>query len=255
MGDSQFNISGTVGLETAGAVEGIKQVRSEIQNLSQSGIAGFEAARQKVIDLTKRIAELRTQLLQTNDPAAQAKLNAALAQTQKEFTAARGALRGMSLESREASEKAQLLAAQLGVQLPQGLDRFIARMPAVQQGLQAAFSLSLIGAFAGALVAAIVQMVRGLDELTDTTADFKSIMDEAAESNRKAFVSFRTTAEGYHLIAESNRALLAVQEKYNQVFTMQFKPGLLSLAGPVGGMVELYKQWKQRAVDLSAASA
>jgi hypothetical protein len=183
MGASQFNIYGTVSLETAQAVEGTKQVRSEIQNLSRSGIAGFEAARQKVIDLTKRIAELRRELLKTSDPAAQARLNAALAQTQKEFTAARGALRGMSLESREANEKVQMLAASLGVNLPMGLERLVARLPAVQAAMGLAFNASIVLAVGAAIVAVIPKLDDWIDRLRGIEAANADVYQKVAELN------------------------------------------------------------------------
>jgi hypothetical protein len=164
-GSHVFIIEGTVSLETLKAVEGTKQVRSEIQNLSKSGIAGFEAAQQKVIELTKRIGELRTQLLQTNDPAAQAKLNTALAQSQKEFSAARGSLRGMSLESREANEKVQMLAASLGVRIPYGLERILARLPFLQAAMSAAFGVGIIVAVGAAIVAVIPKLDDWMDKL------------------------------------------------------------------------------------------
>ena len=73
-----FTVSGEVRLDTGQAVQGTRQVRSELENLAKGGIAGFEAAQQKVIGLTKSVGELRTALLATTDPATQAALNAQL---------------------------------------------------------------------------------------------------------------------------------------------------------------------------------
>jgi len=154
MGGNQFTISGEVTLKTAQAAQGAKQVRSEIEGLAKSGIAGFEAAQGKVIDLTKRLGELRNELLKTNDPARQAQLNAALAQTQREFKAARTEMRGMSLQAGEANEKVMMLAASLGVQVPQGMGRILARMPAIQSGIEHAFSAVIVFAFVRAIAEA-----------------------------------------------------------------------------------------------------
>jgi hypothetical protein len=140
-----------------------KKLGSALDGAARGGIAGFEAAQQKVIDLTKRVGELRNALLQTSDPAAQGRLNAALGQTQKELQAAKTQMRGMSMETREASEKAQLLAASLGIQLPAAAAQLITRMRGVQQALDLAFKATAVLA----IIALIVQLVSELDKLRD----------------------------------------------------------------------------------------
>src|SRR3990172_10796092 len=142
------NVSIKVGTNLSGIEQDAKKLKSALDGAARGGIAGFEAAQQKVIDLTKRMAELRAEILKTDDPAQLKKLQGALGETRQRFQAARTELRGMTLEQRDATEKAQLLAGQLGVHLPAGLDRLIARMPGVQAALQAAFSLTIVGAFA-----------------------------------------------------------------------------------------------------------
>lgn len=151
---AEFLVSGKVTLDALDAAKGARSVGTEMERMAKSGIAGFEAAQQKVIDLTKQIGALRNELLRTNDPAAQTKLNAALQRSQTELRAAKTEMRGMSLEAAEASQKAQLLAASLGVQLPGEIGRLISRLPLLQKGLEAAFGVTIIFAFTRAVAQA-----------------------------------------------------------------------------------------------------
>lgn len=181
---SSFSVHGDVTLDTGKAVQGAKAVGSEIEKLSKTGIAGFEAAQQKVIDLTKRMGELRNQILATNDPAAQTKLNAALSQTQTQLRAAKTEFRGMTLETREANEKAQLLAGSLGIQLPAGMQNLISKMPGVQAALGAAFNASIVFAVGAAIVALFPKIADWIDQLRGVKDVNEELLSRQLDLNR-----------------------------------------------------------------------
>jgi hypothetical protein len=183
MGGSQFSIFGTVGLDTSGATAGAKQVRSEIENLAKSGIAGFEAAQQKVIEFTKRVAELRNALLQTTDPARQKELNLQLDAATARMTAARTEVKGMSLEAHETAQKVQFLAASLGVQVPQGMANILAKIPALQAGMEAAFSASLVVGFGAAIVSQFPRIAEWIDNLRGVVKVNEEILAKQIEVN------------------------------------------------------------------------
>ena len=203
-----------------------KKLGSALDGAARGGIAGFEAAQQKVIDLTKRIAELRTALLQTNDPAAQAKLNTALAQSQKEFSAARGALRGMSLETREASEKAQMLAASLGIHLPMGLERLITKLPAVQGLLSAAFNASIVLAVGAAVVAILPKLDEWMDSLRGIEKASANVYAEVAKTNAAlgAFGKVDSTAALRTQLRDVAGDIFRVKQHLESLTTLQWGP-------------------------------
>jgi hypothetical protein len=161
-----------------------KKIGSALKGAASGGIAGFERVQQRVIVLTKQLGELRNALLQTNDPARQAQLNAALSQTSTQLQAAKTQMRGMSLETREANEKAQMLAAQFGVRLPQGLGVLLARMPAVQAAMAAAFNATIILAVLAAIVAVIPKLDDWMDKLRGIETVTGDVYSKVAELNR-----------------------------------------------------------------------
>ncbi len=204
---AEFLVSGKVTLDTGPAAAGAKQVATEIERMSQSGIAGFEAAKQKVIKLTQSMVELKSQVLQnekaqsalndamstagfgTLEQGKQIKSLNALHQTltqnlqvsSKEFSIARGNMRGMSMESRETNEKVSMLAASLGVQLPMGLERLIARMPGVQSALGMAFNASIVLAVGAAIVSLFPKIAEWIDNLRGV----KDVNDEIYKATAK----------------------------------------------------------------------
>jgi len=249
MGGNQFTVSGEVTLKTAQAAQGAKQVRSEIESLAKSGIAGFEATQQKVIDLTKRLGELRNELLRTTDPARQAQLNAELTRTQAQFKAARTEMRGMSLESRETNEKVQMLAATLGVRVPEGMARILSRMPALTAAMEAAFSITIVGAFAAAIIAIVPKIRELAQEVGGVTESTKQLFQWAVGGSNKALVSFGTLAEGQKLIAETNRGLIGTEialAKARSITGQLTLTNLALIAFPLTTVVGLYKTWTER---------
>jgi len=184
MGGNQFTVSGEVTLKTAQVAQGARQVGSEIEGLAKSGIAGFEATRQKVIDLTKQLAGLRNELLKTNDPARQAQLNAQLTQTQAQFKAARTEMHGMNLESGETREKIQMLAGSLGVQVPAGIARIMARMPALTTAMSVAFNATLVVAVGAAIVSLFPKIADWIDKLRGVEDVNEGILEKQIEINR-----------------------------------------------------------------------
>lgn len=230
---STFLVSGQVRLDTGPAVKGAKEVGSEIEKLSRTGIAGFEAAQQKVIDLTKRVAELRNEVLRTNDPAASAKLNAALKQSSRELLAASKEMRGMTLESREAAEKIQLLSGTLGVQLPAGIASVLAKLPGLQSALGAAFSVSIVGAFAVGFISLIPKIRDLSSEWGGFTKKMQEDFQKAIEENEKLLRQFSTVFQspreiGKQRLEETNAeigrvsALIETFEKLKDVKADEF---------------------------------
>jgi len=184
MGASQFGIFGEVRIDTGPAVEGVKEIRSAIGGLGTGGIAGFQTVRQKVIDLTKSVGELRNALLQTSDPAKQKQLNAALDQTKTQLTAARAEMRGMTMEARQTGEAVQRLAGAIGVQIPAGLERMLARMPAVEAAAEAAFGATVVVAFGAAIVSSFPAIAGFIDRLRGVEAVSNEFWKEIVETNR-----------------------------------------------------------------------
>jgi len=184
MGASQFGIFGEVRIDTGPAVEGVKEIRSAIGGLGTGGIAGFQTVRQKVIDLTKSVGELRNALLQTSDPAKQKELNAALDQTKTQLTAARAEMRGMTMETRQTNEAVQRLAGSIGVQIPAGLERMLARMPAVQAAVEGAFGATVVLAFGAAIVSSFPKIAEWIDKLRGVEAVNNEFWKEIIETNR-----------------------------------------------------------------------
>jgi len=184
MGAGQFTVSGEVRLATDQAVAGTKQVRSEVERLASTGIAGFERVQQRVIDLTKRMAELRNELLRTSDPARQAQLNAELAKAQTQLRAAKTEMRGVTMESQQAVGQVQMLAGQFGVQVPAGIARLMSRLPALQGALQAAFSVTVVLAFGAAIVSLFPKIADWIDQLRDVRDVNQEILNKQIELNR-----------------------------------------------------------------------
>ena len=176
-------VSLKIGTDLSELEAGAKGIKSALDGAANSGIAGFERVQQRVIDLTKQIGQLRNELLKTSDPAAQQRLNAALGQAQTQLKAARTEMRGMSMETREANEKAQLLAAQFGVRLPQGLGVLLARMPAVQAAMEAAFGATVVVAFGAAIVALFPKIADWIDQLRGVEAVNQDILNKQIELN------------------------------------------------------------------------
>jgi hypothetical protein len=213
MGASQFELFGEVRLKTAPAAAGVKEISSQIQGLAQSGIAGFEAVQQKVIAATKEVAALRNALLQTQDPAQQKQLNAQLSEASTRLRAAKVEMRGMSLESREANEKVQMLAASLGVRVPQGLAQILARMPGIQRAMEAAFNITIIGAFVAGLVGLGVAGYREIEKLRGKTEELAGWLKKAADENMRLFLGFTTSKEGTERLAELTKRSAEVAHK------------------------------------------
>jgi hypothetical protein len=184
MGGAQFDIYGEIRLDTGPAAQGVKQISSQIQGLAQSGIAGFEAVQQKVIAATKEVAALRNALLQTQDPARQAQLNAQLTEASTRLRAAKVEMRGMTLESRETNEKVQMLAASLGIRVPQGLAQILARMPAVQTAMELAFGGMIVVGFGAAIVALFPKIAEWIDMLRGVEAVNQDILNKEMELDR-----------------------------------------------------------------------
>jgi len=205
MGGSQFELFGEVRLDTGPAAAGVKQISSQIQGLAQSGIAGFEAVQQKVVAATKEVAALRNALLQTQDPAQQKQLNAQLTDASTRLRAAKVEMRGMSLESREANEKVQMLAASLGVQVPQGLAQILARMPAVQTAMELAFSGLIVVGFGAAIVALFPKIAEWIDRLRGVEKVNQDILNKQIELNT------------YLAYGGKPEVLAALTKRFNQV--------------------------------------
>ena len=211
MGDNAVNIR--IGTDLSQLEADTKKLGSALDGAARGGIQGFEAAQQKVIDLTKRVGELRNALLQTNDPARQGQLNAALSQTSAQLQAAKTQMRGMSMETREANEKAQMLAAQFGVRLPQGLGVLLARMPAIQAAMEAAFSLTIIAAFVAGFMALIPKIKELAGEWSGFTKGMQESFQEALKANEEALRKFLTISVGRALLDESNARIGALQRE------------------------------------------
>jgi hypothetical protein len=180
---SEYEIKGTVSLDTGGAAQGAKEVRSELETMAKSGIAGFEAAKERVIDLRKSIGQLRDELLKTQDPAKVEVLNKALSAQSAQLRAATMNFKAMSLEAGLANEKAQLLAGSLGINLPAGIDRLLARMPGVQAALGVAFNASIVLAVGAAILAILPKLDEWLDKLRGIEAASADVYKEVAKTN------------------------------------------------------------------------
>src|SRR3990170_2037917 len=84
---------------------------------------------------------------------------------------------GMSLQTNEAMEKAQLLAANLGIHLPAAMTNLIVRSEALQVALEAAFS-------SGILLGIIAGLGRISGKFLDITAEGRGL-GEALQSALK----------------------------------------------------------------------
>jgi len=182
MPDNELKIK--LGTDLSELEAGAKQMKSALDGVASGGIAGFERVQQRVIELTKQIAQLRGELLKTSDPAQQQRLNAALGQAQKQFQAARGEMRGMTMESREANEKVQMLAASLGVRVPAGLAQIMARLPGVQAAMEVAFGATIVVAFGAAIVALFPKIAEWIDMLRGVEAVNQEILNKEMELDR-----------------------------------------------------------------------
>lgn len=203
MPDNTVNIR--IGTDLSQLEGDAKKLGSALDGAAKGGIAGFEAAQQKVISLTKRVGELRNALLQTQDPAQQKQLNAALDQTRTQLGAARTQMRGMTLESREANEKVQMLAASLGVRVPQGLGQILARLPGVQQAMELAFGATIVVAFGAAIVALFPKIAEWIDQLRGVEKVNQDILNKQIELNT------------YLAYGGKPEVLAALTKRFNQV--------------------------------------
>jgi hypothetical protein len=252
---STFNISGQITLDTSGVAAGTKEVRSEMANLAQGGIGAFEAVQQKVIDFTKQVASLKVQLVENRAAQAQwnAQVNAAgtatleqgkqikglLAEEQRlsgalgtasqQLGAAKTQMRGMTLESREASEKAQLLAAQFGVAIPSGLGKLLSRLPALGAALEAAFPVAIVGAFAVAILSSLPPVQKLIDKWHELGKASEEALKDAIAANEKLLSQPASTAQGGAFLEQTNRELAALQRKRDALEKVAFSQNLSNL--------------------------
>jgi len=198
-----------------------KKLGSALEGAASGGIAGFERVQQRVIELTKQIAQLRGELLKTSDPAQQQRLNAALGQAQKQFQAARGEMRGMTMESREANEKVQMLAASLGVRVPAGLAQIMARLPGVQAAMEVAFGATIVVAFGAAIVALFPKIADWIDQLRGVEEVNQDLLNQQIELNN------------YLVAAGKPKSLKALEVQFQNVSGRigEIKQKLLELQG------------------------
>jgi len=244
MGTSQFNIYGQVTLDTGPAAAGVKQVGSEIQNLAQTGIAGFEQVRSRLIAATREVVNLRKELQAATDPRDVARLNAALGKAQGQMNLARTEMRGMSMATRQTTESASMLAAQLGIQLPMGLERLIARMPMVQGAMAAAFSATVILAVGAAIVTVIAKGDEWLDKLRGIEAASADVFKEVAKANEtlQAFGKPGSTEALRREIAGVGAEIYKVQQHIKSLETLPqtglFSPGMWLINRKEIGLLE-----------------
>jgi hypothetical protein len=183
MGGSNFRVSGNVVLDTGQAAAGAKQVEGAITGIAKSGVAAFEAARQKVIELTQQMGALRNEILKTDDPAKLQQLQNSLGETRQRLLAARTEMRGMGLASAEANQKAALLAGTFGIQIPQGLGQLIAKSQLAQQALGAAFNVSIVLAVGAAILALLPKIAAWIDDLRGVEKVNQQILASTAKLN------------------------------------------------------------------------
>lgn len=161
-----------------------KKLGSALEGAAQGGIVGFEQVRTRLIAATQQVVQLRKELQTATDPAVVARLNAALGTAQQQMSLARVEMRGLSTGARQTTESANMLAAQLGIQLPAGLERLIARCPAVQAAMAAAFNATIVLAIAAAIVEVIPRLDAWMDKLRGIESVTADVFTRVAELNR-----------------------------------------------------------------------
>jgi hypothetical protein len=161
-----------------------KKLGSALEGAASGGIAGFEQVRSRLIAATQQVVQLRKELQTATDPAVVARLNSALGTAQQQMSLARVEMRGLSTGARQATESANMLAAQLGIQLPAGLERIIARMPGVQAAMGVAFGATIVVAFGAAIVALFPKIAEWIDMLRGVEAVNQDILNKEMELSR-----------------------------------------------------------------------
>jgi hypothetical protein len=199
MAENQVTIK--VGTDLSEVEAQAKQMGSALEGAAKGGIAGFEAAQQRVIELRKSIGQLRDELLKTQDPARVTVINAALKGQSAELRGATMNLKAMGMESRHTNEHVQMLAASLGVRIPYGLERILARLPLVQAAMGAAFGVGIIVAVGAAIIAIIpklddwIDKLRGIESVTaDVYAQVGKLNDFLASGGHPEALSWLRTS-------------------------------------------------------------
>ncbi len=163
--------------------ESLTQLSTDFKKAANTGIMGFEAVQQQVIDLTKRSAELRHAMLSSSDPTERKRLNEELRLTQQRLEASRYELRGLTYDTSEATEKAQLLAGQFGVVLPSDITRLMARLPLLQAAMEAAFPILVVTAFLSLLREVPGAIANATDAIMGFGEKEKKAYDDAIQDN------------------------------------------------------------------------
>jgi hypothetical protein len=182
MPDNTVNIR--IGTDLSELEADSKKLGSALEGAAQGGIGGFEQVRSRLVAATQQVVQLRKELQTATDPAVVARLNTALGTAQQQMSLARVEMRGISTGARQATESANMLAAQLGINLPAGIERVIARMPGVQAAMGVAFGATIVVAFGAAIVTLFPKIAEWIDMLRGVEAVNQDILNKEMELDR-----------------------------------------------------------------------
>ena len=169
------------GSDSKKSAEEIKATGGDFQSFGQRGIFAFETLQHQMIESLRRLSELRAEMLAATSDAEKMKIAPDLSRAQHEYTALRTQLRGLRMETMEATEKLNLIGSAIGVRIPAELERFIARVPGVQSAMFALFD-----------VAIVVGFVMAIGEAIKRVGEFGEQVMEKAENVRAAWTKMAT---------------------------------------------------------------
>jgi hypothetical protein len=156
----------------------------------------------------------------------------------------------MRKQQREAREAAQLLGRTLGVEIPAGLEKAIAKTQFFGRALSLAFKATLVLA----LVAALVELVPKIEAAAQSMGGFTDAMreanKEAAEFNRRMLTGFGNLGVGA-VLTEQTRAQIAAIDQRREALQKELETVKAADALPGAGLVRQIVLRKELA-DLSA---
>ena len=202
-------------------------------HVKTGGIFAFDAVRAKMIEATVEVGRLRSEILQTDDPVALAKLRAQLREATAEMTAARTEMRALRFEAAEATEKANLLGEAMGVRLPGEIGKLLGRMPQIQAAMAAAFQFAVIVFFINMIEEAIVK----IGEMASAIGGFGKAAEEAFEKQ----ISYNNK------LIEKN---IELRDKLDEAHTIG-REGASKYAAEVENVTRSSERWAERNREIS----
>jgi len=116
----------------------------------------------------------------------EAELRQSVQLTSRQYTAASAQLGSFNRLTGDTQQKLALISAQLGVQLPGGLGRFISQTRLAQSALGAAFNVSLLASFGiGMATFVIPRLIEMKDFIFGIGRELEALVEQVREGNRE----------------------------------------------------------------------